>query len=90
VVDLGRGASFSVAFLTISMVMMMALIAILIDRYVKDEFLAISIIFAIASIGLAVGLILYILDKCSAQRKAQSIYFVEIFEGEVDVYGKVR
>jgi F0F1-type ATP synthase assembly protein I len=66
VAELERGASFSVAFLMISVVMMAAMIAILIDRYVKDEFLAISIIFAIASIGLAVGLILYILDKRSA------------------------
>jgi uncharacterized membrane protein YsdA (DUF1294 family) len=54
-----------------------AMITILIDRYVKDKFLAISIIFAIASIVLAVVLILYILDKRSAQRKAQSIHFVE-------------
>jgi F0F1-type ATP synthase assembly protein I len=61
----------------ISGVMLAAMITILIDRYVKDEFLVISIKFAIASIGLAVTLILYILDKRSDQRKAQSIYFVE-------------
>jgi hypothetical protein len=67
----------SVAVLMISGVMLAAMITILIDRYVKDKFLAISIMFAIASIVLAVGLILYILDKRSAQRKAQSIYFVE-------------
>jgi ABC-type polysaccharide/polyol phosphate export permease len=67
----------SVVVLMISGVMLAAIITILIDRYVKDKFLAISIISAIASIGLAVCLILYILDKRSAQRKAQSIYFVE-------------
>jgi drug/metabolite transporter (DMT)-like permease len=67
----------SVVVLMISGVMLAAMITILIDRYVKDEFLALSIIFAIASIVLAVGLILHILDKRSAQRKAQSIYFVE-------------
>jgi F0F1-type ATP synthase assembly protein I len=73
----GGGTSFSILFLMISMVMLAAMITILIDRYIKDKFLAISIIFAIASIVLAVGLILYMLDKRSAQRKAQSIYFVE-------------
>jgi uncharacterized membrane protein YgaE (UPF0421/DUF939 family) len=67
----------SVVVLMISGVMLAAMITILIDRYVKDEFLVISIKFAIASIGLAVTLILYILDKRSDQRKAQSIYFVE-------------
>jgi predicted lysophospholipase L1 biosynthesis ABC-type transport system permease subunit len=67
----------SVVVLMISGVMLAAMITILIDRYVKDEFLAISIMFAIASVVLAVGLILHILDKRSAQRKAQSIYFVE-------------
>jgi dipeptide/tripeptide permease len=58
-------------------IMLAAIITILIDRYVEDKFLAMSIIFAIASVVLAVGLILYILYKRSAQRKAQSIYFVE-------------
>jgi dipeptide/tripeptide permease len=77
VADLERGASFSILFIMINMVAMMAMITILIDRYVKDKFLAISTMFAIASIVLAVGLILHILDKRSAQRKAQSIYFVE-------------
>jgi hypothetical protein len=77
VADLERGIGLSVGFLMKSMVMLAAIITILIDRYVKDKFLAISIMFAIASIVLAVGLILYILDKRSAQRKAQSIYFVE-------------
>jgi predicted lysophospholipase L1 biosynthesis ABC-type transport system permease subunit len=67
----------SVVVLMISGVMLAAMITILIDRYVKDKFLAISTMFAIASIVLAVGLILHILDKRSAQRKAQSIYFVE-------------
>jgi F0F1-type ATP synthase assembly protein I len=77
VAGLGRGEGLSVGLPMISMVMLAVMITILIDRYVKDKFLAISIIFAIASIVLAVGLILYILDKRSAQRKAQSIYFVE-------------
>ena len=58
-------------------VMLAAAITILIDRYVKDKFLAISIMFAIVSIVFAVVLILYILDKRSAKRKARSIYFVE-------------
>jgi dipeptide/tripeptide permease len=74
---LERGASFSILFIMINMVAMMAIIANLIDTYVKDKFLAMSIMFAIASIVLAVGLILYILYKRSAQRKAQSIYSVE-------------
>jgi dipeptide/tripeptide permease len=65
-------ASYSILFITIGMVAMMAMIANLIDTYIKDKFLAILIIFAIASIVLAVGLILYILYKRSAQRKAQS------------------
>jgi hypothetical protein len=77
VADLEGGIGLSVGLLMKSMVMLAAIITILIDRYVKDKFLAMSIIFAIASIVLAVGLILYILDKRSAQRNAQSIYFVE-------------
>jgi dipeptide/tripeptide permease len=73
-----RGIGLAVGFPIVSMgVMLAAIITILIDRYVKDKFLAMSIKFAIASIGLAVTLMLYILDKRSAQRKAQSIYFVE-------------
>jgi hypothetical protein len=70
-------ASYSILFIMINMVAMMAIIANLIDTYVKDKFLAMSIIFTIASIVLVVTLILYILDKRSAYRKAQSIYFVE-------------
>jgi len=79
VAGLGRGGDLSVGgFLIVSAgVMLAAIVTILIDRCVKDKFLATSIIFAIASIVLAVVLILYILDKRSAQRKAQSIYFVE-------------
>jgi dipeptide/tripeptide permease len=78
VADLERGIGLAVGFPMISMgIMLAAIITILIDRYVEDKFLAISIIFAIASIVLAVGLILYMLDKRSAQRRAQSIYFVE-------------
>jgi glucose uptake protein GlcU len=73
-----RGVGLAVGFPIVSTgVMLAAIVTILIDRYVKDKFLATSIIFAIASIVLAVVLILYILDKRSAQRKAQSIYFVE-------------
>jgi F0F1-type ATP synthase assembly protein I len=73
-----RGIGLAVGFPVISAgIMLAAIIIILIDRYIKDKFLATSIIFAIASIVLAVVLILYILDKRSAQRKAQSIYFVE-------------
>jgi hypothetical protein len=67
----------SVVVLMISGVMLAAMITILIDRYIKDKFLAMSIKFAIASIVLAVGLIFYMLNQRSAQRKAQSIYFVE-------------
>jgi hypothetical protein len=79
VAGLGRGGNLSAGgFPIVSMgVMLAASILILIDRYIKDKFLAISIVFAIASIVSAVCLILYILDKRSAQRKAQSIYFVE-------------
>jgi hypothetical protein len=78
VADMERGIGLAVGLPMISMgIMLAAITTILIDTYVKDKFLAISIIFAIASIILAVGLILYILDKRSAQRKAQSIYFVE-------------
>jgi amino acid permease len=73
-----RGIGLAVGFPIVSMgVMLAAIITILIDSYVKDKFLATSIISAIASIVLAVFLILYMLDKRSAQRKAQSIYFVE-------------
>jgi len=76
---LGRGGDLSVGgFLIVSAgVMLAAIVTILINRYVKDKFLAMSIIFAIASIVLAVILILYILDKHSAKRKAQSMYPVE-------------
>jgi len=78
VADMERGVGLAVGFPIVSTgVMLAAIVTILIDRYVKDKFLATSIIFAIASIVLAVVLILYILDKRSAQRKAQSIYFVE-------------
>jgi hypothetical protein len=73
-----RGIGLAVGLTMISMgIMLPAIIIILIDRYVNDKFLAMSIVFAIASIVSAVCLILYILDKRSAQRKAQSIYFVE-------------
>jgi len=77
VADLERGASFSILFIMIGMIALAFMITNLIDTYIKDKFLAISIIFAIASIVLAVALIIHILDKRSAQRKAQSIYFVE-------------
>ena len=74
---MGAEARFSIFFIVINIIVTMAIIANLIDTYVKDKFLAMSILFAIASIVLAVGLILHILDKRSAKRKAQSIYFVE-------------
>jgi dipeptide/tripeptide permease len=77
VADLEGEARFSILFIMINMVAMAAVIANFIDTYIKDKFLAMSIIFAITSIVLAVGLIFYILYKRSAQRKAQSIYSVE-------------
>ena len=73
-----RGVGLAVGFPIVSAgVMLAAIVTILIDGYIKDKFLAMSIMFAIVSIVSAVVLILYILDKRSAKRKARSIYFVE-------------